>query len=46
LSEIDETKLSLAVWLMAKRLVENETKAEAPELTVDPPRVPDPEAQP
>ena len=30
LSEIDETKLALAVFLMAKRLVEDRTDAETP----------------
>ena len=30
LAEIDETKLALAVFLMAKRLVEDRTDAQAP----------------
>jgi len=31
LSQIDETKLALAFWLMAKRLVEEQDEAEAGE---------------
>jgi hypothetical protein len=31
LAEIDETKLALAFWLMAKRLVEEQDKPEAGE---------------
>jgi len=30
LAEIDETKLSLAMWLMAKRLLEEEQEDTAP----------------
>jgi hypothetical protein len=31
LAEIDETKLSLALWLMAKRMLEEQDEAEARE---------------